>query len=122
MVGMGRLSVWSGLIAGLLLISLGSQDAGAVVAGDGGMDELKIVTSGGSEAEISKAMREKNNPVLVVGSAPLRAKPELSKALKGLAKKKPVLREGDNLIVVRNRCEHHVGGIFRRPFLYVANE
>lgn len=29
------------------------------------------------------------------------------------------LQPGENLIVVRNRIEHHVGGMFRRPFLYM---
>lgn len=32
------------------------------------------------------------------------------------------LHQGDNLILVRNHCEHHVSGMFRRPFLYLANE
>jgi hypothetical protein len=28
------------------------------------------------------------------------------------------LRAGENLIVLRNEIEHHVGGMFRRPFVY----
>ena len=32
------------------------------------------------------------------------------------------LQEGDNVIVVRNHSEHHLSGMFRRPFLYVAAE
>jgi len=32
------------------------------------------------------------------------------------------LKEGKNIIALRANCEHHFGGMFRRPFLYVARE
>ena len=28
------------------------------------------------------------------------------------------LKSGTNVIAVRCNCEHHLGGMFRRPFLY----
>ena len=32
------------------------------------------------------------------------------------------LRPGRNLLVLRNHNQHHVSGMFRRPFLYVPKE
>ncbi|MDA1014479.1 MAG: hypothetical protein O3A00_08520 [Planctomycetota bacterium] len=30
------------------------------------------------------------------------------------------LKPGKNTIILRGNCEHHFGGMFRRPFLYAA--
>ena len=32
------------------------------------------------------------------------------------------LKAGKNTIALRANCEHHFGGMFRRPFLYQAKE
>jgi hypothetical protein len=31
------------------------------------------------------------------------------------------LKAGKNVIALRANCEHHMGGMFRRPFLYTAD-